>query len=130
LRNAPEPSNGFGNGTVGVTLGKLFGSGREDRNFTDARLPRAIQALQVWHQHREARAGLQIQSCHYLGGIGQLRYPPRADKAGGFNNRQPAGRKPFDQLDLDGRGHDGWFILQAIARADLHHGERSAPALG
>jgi hypothetical protein len=48
-----------------------------------------------------------------------LRYPFRADEAARLDGFEACASKPVDKLDFDGDGDDGFFVLEAVARADF-----------
>src|SRR5690606_10441708 len=73
-------------------------------------------------------ARLAFDPCHHLGRVRQLRYPFRADEAGGLDAAQAGGREPVHQRDLVRGGDHRRLVLQAAARGDLDDADEVAHA--
>ena len=91
-------------------------------SVTPARM-RALEAGEVGHERRVARARPSRDAGEHLLGVRHLRHPFRADERRDFDDGQAGGAQPVDELDLVG-GRDGdALVLQAVARPDFDDGD-------
>jgi hypothetical protein len=114
-----ETRQALGDGAVEVAPGEGFGSGGEDGDLPGAGGQRALQPLQVGHQHRVAHARPAADPGQHLGGIGHLRHPLGRHEGTGLDDPAAGLRQPLDKGDLHRRRQALRLVLQAVARPHL-----------
>jgi len=118
-RHGCEAVDAFRDAAIDVLLRKRFAGRAENHDLVGARGERAFEAAHVRRQHRVDRAWAPFDTGHDVGAVGHLRHPFRRDERRRFDVAKTRRRQAVDQLDLDRRGDEFFFVLQPVTRTDF-----------
>ena len=119
MHDRSDAIQGLVDASVDVMPVEGFRGSGKNRYFGDTDGPSAFVALCVRYQHRVIHSGFFFDTGEHLGGVGQLRYPLRADETGCLDGAKTASAEAIDQRDLVARRDQRLLVLQPIARADF-----------
>ena len=111
--------NAFFNAAVDVLLTEGFAGCSKHHNFVELAVLCGLKSLHIGCERGVANTGLAIDASHDFGVVCHLRHPLGADKAGDLNILQASSLETVHQFNFDGSRHGLFFILQAIAGANI-----------
>ena len=114
-----EALDALGNGAIDILLAERLAGRAEHDDLVGAVGHGGLEALQVGRQHRITHARMARDAGHDRVVVGHLRYPLGRHIARDFDFLQAGCLQAVHQFNLDVRRHRLFFVLQAVARADV-----------
>jgi len=119
LHHGGKALDAFGDGAVDVLVAEGFAGGTKDHDLVGPCFEGRFKTLRIGREHRVAHASLTLDAVHDVGVVGHLRHPFGGHKTGDFDLGQACGLQAVHQLDLDRCGDRLFFVLQAVAGANV-----------